>query len=51
MLQLEKTLELIEAEYAEEFDRERYFAAVNKDVFLEYATTGEKKGKIKIEVE
>ncbi len=51
MLQLEKNLKLIEEEYAEEFDRECYFAAVNKDVFLEYATTGEKKGKIMIEVE
>jgi len=51
MLQLEKNLKLIKEEYAEDFDRERYFAAVNKAVFLEYATMGEKKGMIRIEVE
>ena len=51
MLQFGKNLELIMKVYAEEYDRERYFAAVNKDVFLEYVTTGEKKGTIRIEVE
>lgn len=51
MLQLEKMLEFIAKDYVAEYDRECYFATVSKDVLIEYAMMGEKKGRVRLEVE
>lgn len=45
MLQLRETLELIDKNYADEFERTGYFAAINKGTFFSFAVDGKETGK------
>ena len=44
MLQLRETLEKIEKEYAEEYQKSGYFAAIGKGTFFSFAVNGKEKG-------
>lgn len=44
MLQLKETLELIENNYADEYERTGYFAAVNKGTLFAYAVDNKQNG-------
>ena len=44
MLQLRETIDLIERNYAEEFDRAGYFAAINKGSLFAFAVDGKETG-------
>ena len=44
MLQLKETLELIEKNYADEYERAGYFAAVNKGTLFAFAIDGKETG-------
>ncbi len=44
MLQLKETLELIEKNYADEYERTGYFAAVNKGTLFAFAIDGKETG-------
>ena len=44
MLQLKETLELIEKNYADEYERTGYFAAVNKGTLFAFAIDGKEAG-------
>ena len=44
MLQLRETLEIIEKQYAEEFKRTGYFAAINKGTLFAFAVDGKETG-------
>lgn len=50
MLQLKETLELIEKQYADEYARTGYFAAVNKGTLFAFALDGKKTGSLLFEV-
>lgn len=44
MLQLRETIDLIEKNYADEFERAGYFAAINKGSFFAFAVDGKENG-------
>lgn len=44
MLQLRETLELIEEQYADEYNRTHYFAAISKGTFFSFAIDGKETG-------
>ena len=44
MLQLRETLEIIEKQYAEEFERTSYFAAISKGTLFAFAVDGKETG-------
>ena len=48
MLQLRETLELIDKNYADEYERTEYFAAVNKGTLFEFAIDGKDCGGLTI---
>ena len=46
LLQLRETLDLIETNYAEQYEKSKYFAAISKISLFKYAIDGKKDGSI-----